>query len=315
MTDLAKKIFDRYEVRKSKSQKLAFESFLRQFSEENGYSFSVETGPHGLRNLVIGEISNAKAVFSAHYDTCVKLLFANRVTPTCIPLYLGYQIGIGILLALPALLTLVVLTLCSPWIEQCVGSETLSSCLILIVYFAVFAATILLLQKGPANPHTANDNTSGVMTLLEIMLALQPQEKQMVAFVFFDQEEAGMLGSKAFVKAHKAQMADRLLLNFDCVSDGDHVLLILRKKATSFAPYLKRAFLSDARFQVKCISKGAIYTSDQTQFVCGVGVAVCRKKGRLLFIGRIHTRHDTVYREENIHYLAECSTRLLSLLP
>ena len=51
---------------------------------------------------------------------------------------------------------------------------------------------------GKPNKHTANDNTSGVITLLELMNRLSPEQKERTAFVFFDNEENGMLGSAFF---------------------------------------------------------------------------------------------------------------------
>ena len=57
-------------------------------------------------------------------------------------------------------------------------------------------------------------------------------------------------------------------------------------------------------------SKGAIYPSDQANFVRGVGVAALRKaKSGLLCMDRIHTGRDTVYMEENMAYLTEGAVR------
>lgn len=48
------------------------------------------------RNLVLGDVSSAKVLLTAHCDTCVKMPFPNFITPTNFWVYLGYQILIVI---------------------------------------------------------------------------------------------------------------------------------------------------------------------------------------------------------------------------
>jgi hypothetical protein len=66
---------------------------------------------------------------------------------------------------------------------------------------------------------------------------------------------------------------------------------------------------------VDICSKGVFYPSDQANFPEGIGVAAlkCTKKG-LLYMDRIHTFKDTVYREENIRFLTEGAIRLTQAL-
>ena len=65
-----------------------------------------------------------------------------------------------------------------------------------LVYFLLMEIPIigvlLLFFAGPANKHTANDNTSGVATLIEIMKELPEELRSDVAFIFFDLEEVGL---------------------------------------------------------------------------------------------------------------------------
>lgn len=71
------------------------------------------------------------------------------------------------------------------------------------VWFLCVWAVIALVMIGPANKHNANDNTSGVVTLLEIARSLPESQRGKVCFVLFDLEEAGLIGSAAYRKAHK----------------------------------------------------------------------------------------------------------------
>ena len=114
----------------------------------------------------------------------------------------------------------------------------------------------------------------------------------------------GLFGSMSFARKHKKEMKDKLLLNFDCVSDGENILFALRKGAKKHQNAIKTAFEAKDSFKIDVATKGVFYPSDQMQFPCGVGVATLRAtKGGLLYMNRIHTRRDVIYREENIAFL------------
>ena len=124
-------------------------------------------------------------------------------------------------------------------------------------------------------------------------------------FVFFDNEEKGLFGSSAFNKEHKDVMKDKLLINFDCVSDGDYLMLIPDKNhVAEYEESLKAAF-ADVTEKTVLIesSKGTHYPSDQRNFKKNIAVAAL-KKGRFgLYMDRIHTPRDTVMDEMNISVL------------
>ena len=169
---------------------------------------------------------------------------------------------------------------------------------------------------GPANKHTANDNTSGVTTLIDIMNTVPTKNREDIAFVFFDLEEAGLFGSMAFNIKHKKAMKNKLLINFDCVSDGNNILFAVRKKAKKYIPAIKDAFTENEVFNIEIASKGVFYPSDQMNFPCGVGVAALKRSKffNLLYMNRIHTKKDTIYCEENIKFLVDGSLRLINNL-
>ena len=297
MTETTQEIFKKYQIRKNKQQKSAFIEYVKHLATEQGYTVHVEKGMFGARNIVVGDPTRAKVVYTAHYDTCPVLPFPNFITPKCIALYLLYQVGIifGIFAA----------------VALCIGAfaffaETLNlgtDFTFWITEIAYFGLLFLLLA-GPANKHTANDNTSGVTLLIDIMSELPEDERDSVAFVFFDLEEMGLFGSMSFARKHKSEMKDKLLLNFDCVSDGENMLFALRKNAKKYRSAIETAFEAKDGFLVDIADKGVFYPSDQMQFPCGVGVASLRStKGGLLYMNRIHTHRDVIYREENIAFL------------
>ncbi len=92
MTQTTQTIFDKYEVRKSKKQKTAFIQWVVPILQEHGYPVTVEAGKFGVRNIVIGDIENAKAVFTAHYDTCAVLPIPNFITPKNMLCMIIYQL-------------------------------------------------------------------------------------------------------------------------------------------------------------------------------------------------------------------------------
>ncbi len=294
-------IFEKYQIRKTKKQKTAFINWMRDYSSSLGYNCTVEKASLGARNIVIGNPEAAKAVFTAHYDTCPVMPFPNFITPKCFTFYLLYQFFI----------TFVILTV------SFAASEIIRTYIydIPALEFIFIYGLLFLLMFGPANKHTANDNTSGVTTVIDIMTKLPEDCRDSVAFILFDMEEVGLIGSASYYKKHKKQMKKRLLINFDCVSDGKEIIVYAPKKASQFNNILSQAFVSENGITVQVLNKGVFYPSDQMNYPCGVGVAAFRKtKRNLLYMDKIHTNKDCIYDEENISYLCNASIKLIRSL-
>lgn len=299
VTETGEILLKRYQVRKSKKQKTAFLDFMK---ERYPQAVVEEGGMLHNCNLVIGDVDHARFLLTAHYDTCAQLPFPNFITPKNIPLYLAYNV----LICIPFFL---VGMLC----RYLVGWITDSDWLRYWAFLIGFIASFDLLFFGKANRHTINDNTSGVLTLIEAYEAMTQQEREQVALVFFDNEENGLLGSMHFAKVHRQAMKNKLLLNFDCVSDGDELMLVMQKGALQWEDELCTAFLPDEEKNV-CLerSSNTLYPSDQSNFSCGVGFAALKmKKGVGLYLDRIHTHRDTVLDERNIACLVKGIQRMI----
>ena len=104
-----------------------------------------------------------------------------------------------------------------------------------------------------------------------------------------------------------------LLVNFDCVSDGDTFLVVLphRMKDEPLADVLRASFMPHGgKEAVFPTTKRAVYPSDQVRFRRGVGVAAL-KRGKLgLYLDRIHTKEDTAFDETNIACCVDGMLRL-----
>lgn len=304
MTPISETVLKHWQVRKTADQKTAFIQFLQgQFPE-----LRVEADKKS-RNLVLGDLSSARVVLTAHYDTCARLPFPNFITPLNFPVYLGYQL----LITAPFI---ALLLLIRGLVLHLTHSELLG---FWIGYAAMMSSMFYLLMGGPANPYTANDNTSGVITLLELYQAMTPQQRSRVALVFFDNEENGLLGSKAFYKAHKQEAwKEKLLLNFDCVSDGDTFLFVLNKPGmNNYGDTLRAAFPASQAKQVLMESTAkAFYPSDQANFPVSCAVAALNQhKLWGLYMDKIHTPEDRCFDTRNIEFLTAGTLRFLDSLP
>lgn len=302
MTQLSKEIFENWQVRKTRKQKTAFIEFMQSQIPE----LQVEQGGFGNnRNLVIGDVKSADVVLGAHYDTCARLFFPNFLTPKNFLLYIGYS-----------------LLICIPFGLVALGINALLHLVtqnFVLLYWGTFLPTMALMFflfiGGKPNPHTANDNTSGVITLCELWAAMSEEQRAKTAVVFFDNEENGLLGSAFFRKLHKKDdIHKKLVINYDCVSDGDHILLVVSKPAKKvYGARIAGAFTgTDGKTISIENAASTLYPSDQGNFPVSMGVAAFKKKRFVgLYMNRIHTVKDTVFRQENIDLLVAGTLELL----
>ena len=301
MNEISKEILEKYQVRKTKKQKTAFIEFMRTHFpniriQTDGLSYN--------RNIVIGNPDTAKVVFGAHYDTQAVMPIPNFIMPRSITVSVLY----AFVLVIPMF---VVAGAVGKLAELIFNDPAMSSFFMMLTYCAL----LLLMIFGPANRHTANDNTSGIITLIELMDSMTEEERAQSCFVFFDNEEKGLFGSSAFNKEYKKTMKEKLLINFDCVSDGDYLMLIYNKKAAEHKNALSSAFENVTEKNVLINpEKGTYYPSDQKNFKKSVGVASFKKSKFGLYMDKIHTPKDKVFDERNIAVLVESFKKFVNLI-
>lgn len=300
MTGSTKIIFANHEVRKTKLQKTYFIEWVTEYIKNLGYDVKIEKGSLGARNIVVGDVKAAKVIFTAHYDTCAVMPLPNFITPKSFICYLLYQLVLTlVIIAVPAVVAALV---------GLVNEALVPLVAVLGIYLMLF-----LIMFGPANKHTANDNTSGVTAVLDLLTSIPEDKRGKVAFVLFDLEEAGLIGSSSFAKKHIKEIKDTLLINFDCVSDGDNILFALNRKAKGYKEKLEEAYIPDEKFSVEVCYKGVFYPSDQMNVPLGVGVAALKKSKKfgVLYMDKIHTKKDLIYEQDNIDFLVKGSIRLI----
>jgi Zn-dependent M28 family amino/carboxypeptidase len=191
------------------------------------------------------------------------------------------------------------------------NSELAYAGIFLTLYFGLF----ILCFKAFTNKNNANDNTSGVATILTLIEELSREQLEKVAFILFDNEEKGLQGAKAYSKAHKTQMQDKMLVNFDCVANGKNVIFIAKPKAEANPYYttLKESFKPSEDFNVDFYAiKDAVSNSDYKKFEQGVCCVACKKSRKgILYTPYIHTKKDVIADVENIEFLVKSSVNFV----
>lgn len=296
MNTLSHKILDSYQVRMRKRQKNAFIELLKT---ELPYEMRIEKTYFGGQNIIFGDPDKAKYILTAHYDTAPVLPFPNFIAPRNMLAYLGYM-----LVLMAGLLLIIGL---AEWLVFLIFGE---NAIQMLAYFSILAFCFLWMFIGKPNKHTANDNTSGVITLLE---ALQDETiRENCCIVLFDLEEMGLYGSAGFSGKHK-NLKKKPVINFDCVGDGNHIMFVIPKKEKELKEKLQAAFRPlDNKQVIFCNASTTFYPSDQSNFKRGIGVAAFKKKKLLgYYMNRIHTAKDTVCEAKNIELLVDGLKRLV----
>lgn len=297
---------EKFPIRKSRKQKDAFRTWFIAWAQEQGYTAEA-TKPKSLfgsSNVVVGDPETAQVVFTGHFDTPAVMPVPNFITPRNVLVYILYQVVMLPVMLAPGIL----IGAGAGWMGSYVSEEVGFLC----GYFTTMALMIVmvcLLMFGPANKHNVNDNTSGVAAVMELMTRLPAEQRSKAAFILFDNEEKGLLGSAAYASAHKAVKKEKLLINMDCVGDGEHMLFFANKRTRKLPefPWLVEAMegATGRNFLMNDMEK-CVYPSDQSNYRYGIAVCACNKMKVLgYYCDKIHTKKDTVCEQANLDFLAE----------
>ena len=289
-----------YPIRKSTEQKQGFQKYIVDLLAKKGIEARIETTKDGKnQNIVVGDPTKAKAVFTAHYDTPARSIFPNIMIPQNKLVFYAYQF-------VPVLFLVAVSLL----VGYIVGNLIFNSFEVfyftfMIAYYGLFFG----IMRGFANKFNYNDNTSGVATVLSIIDGLSADELQNFAFILFDNEEKGKKGSAAYYKDNSDDMKGRFLVNFDCVGNGNNVVFIAQKDAVDSSEFglLKQSFVAGDNFSLDfCSYKEGQSNSDHKNFPKGVACVACKKSNSgLLYTPNIHTSRDVVVDNKNIDFIAK----------
>ena len=102
-----------------------------------------------------------------------------------------------------------------------------------------------------------------------------------------------------------------MLINFDCVGDGENIVTMADRHCRKDAAYplfvdVLSQNAANAEVNYLCRKmKFMQFPSDQMNFKKGIGVCSLKKSPIGYYVARIHTYFDTKCRKENVDYLTK----------
>ena len=303
---LANSYITEHPTRTKKKTKEAFIQRTKESFGELGYT-EQEMMEHksffGGRNLIIGP-PDADYIFTAHYDT------PGRNGWLVLPF--SKVLGMSISSMIGAIMLFVIifgLGFITGFIN--VNVETYTMILDILPILAIIV--VLPLLFAVKNPHNHNDNTSGCIGVYNVATIIQghPELRKRSAFILFDNEEVGLFGSTAVAKWRKKNYPNKknsLVINMDCIADGDLLIVASRGKSIVKGEREKLAqFLLGEGFEALQKNSSILgYLSDHANFSKGIMLSFARRS-RLggLYLPNIHTARDRVWDLEQIDKLSE----------
>jgi len=309
--NLADRFFSKFETRARRKEKDAFLACAKEGFRELGYTdaeMSIQQSGLGGKNLIIGA-PDADVLFTAHYDTPGRNGWLMMPCVKTVGMSLAALVGLFlfVVLAVPGIL----LNIFGTDIAHYATLDLLLRLFPIVIFFG-----ILFIK----NPHNHNDNTSGCIGVYNVatIIAENPTLRERCAFVLFDMEEQGLLGSGAFAKWRSKTYPGKeqsYVINLDCIGVGEHLILASTKKPIAEAERAKMAqFLQGEGFDtIEKTSSLLGYLSDHAKFDRGVMLAFLRRaKLGGLYIPNIHTGRDRECDLEQIERLSASVVKYVS---
>jgi hypothetical protein len=207
-----------YKKQKAIARK-AIESELRLL----GYNpiISKDKGIIRTNYNIMTECENPEYIICGHYDN-PKMIMSRAMS------YYSGKLSYGkkkYIFSIMFVLFYFALSMGINFLIYAIFKYNLNSNKMFIVYMAVLACMMCTNLFYPI--YSADDNTSGVIAILLLADKLKDKNNK-IQFVFFDNEEKGCKGSKAFIK--NAQVNKNIkIINLDCVGRGKHIFIEAEK--------------------------------------------------------------------------------------
>ena len=152
--------------------------------------------------------------------------------------------------------------------------------------------TLTAHYDSTALSHGAYDNMTGSVGLLGVMEATKDRKMNYgLRFVFCGSEERGLLGSKAYVKAHEAELEKTALnINLDMIGSimGQFIACVTAEdKLAGYISYM------GAELGFPAAARPGVYASDSTSFADKGVPALSFARAASNAVAPIHCRYDT----------------------
>ncbi|KGO13331.1 M28 family peptidase [Clostridium botulinum] len=294
---ISKKVTKDFGIRHNYNEKTNFLEFIDKELKFLGYETEIVQGKNvkQCRNLCTVE-GNADIIFTAHYDT-----------PGTMPKFLGFIFKLfgHARQIIGSIIYIVIILLLIRFIKNALN--------ISISYMVVFILIIFpMLIKNKKN---YNDNSSGVITLLNIAYELKNNENlkgkaDKIKIVFLDNEESGLLGSNLLSKYWQEKdeyFKEKKIINFDCVGVGDIPIVYYSKELDyELADFLQN-ILSCCKKDSKKFMCRYYPLSDDYSFKKNPAISIIFSNKSIIpggyYIPNVHCSKDNVLKLENIQWL------------
>ncbi len=271
---MEKLLLEKHRKRFFAYQKKKFRNDLKRELEVQGLEVEFDSG-FLATNILIGN-KKANNVLIAHYDTATNMAILYPFIKLFGLFYANIIISLFLLLLLFT------------------GHYNL------IMLFSLFLFLGLLIP----NRYNFNDNSSGVISVLEFAIANKDNDDFL--YVLTDNEEKGLIGALRLRKylTKNNLLGGKKFLNIDCVATGEQIIVAAGSK-NSYADEVYAKMTNNAKLKLK-VSKSI--SSDHLVFK-NQGAMLTRVDKALLtndiYIKHIHTNKDREYHLEYMDYVQE----------
>jgi hypothetical protein len=213
--------------RYTKKQKAYFINQIGEFYPENGFLITLlekKTRFFHLMNVVAGDISRAKTVFIAGYDTPSSAFFPiTKYYPFHAEKNIaGERLDIVMKIVL-AVLAVLGAFFCFRFSLNALGGMKAAY----LGMAGVLTLVAILAMWTRANPFNFNRNSASLAVMAKI--AENCKQNPEIAFVFLDYEASAFEGLKALVEDKR--FLDKTLIMLDCLASGETLLVAHRAAA------------------------------------------------------------------------------------
>lgn len=299
INSLVKRITAAFPARYTGKQKQAFRAFLLRELTDLGWEAEVITGGRVFRSQnVVTKSPEADVLLLAHYDTIGRDPLGGLIGRVVGYKPSGQLIG-GALVGLA-------LVRVGDMLHRIALAAGLPRLLLLPLELLV--PLVLLLPLFLPNKHCLNDNTSGVITLLNIARVLNeyPALKGRIQLAFVDLEEVGLFGSR-HLRRHLLTVGIDLqrmnIINLDCVGWGQvPVVCSAGNRAKAEALY---HHLRSSRPDVALSNMPSDHMSFRREGAAAVIFGNPALLGKNFYVPNVHSSRDIHLDPSNIAWLTE----------
>ncbi|NFV12158.1 M28 family peptidase [Clostridium sporogenes] len=296
---ISKKVTKDFGIRHTYNEKTNFLEFIDGELKSLGYETEIIQGKNikQCRNLCTVE-GNEEIIFMAHYDT-----------PGTMPKFLGFIFKLfGHTRQITGSIIYIIIILLLIRYLRNISNVSIS-------YMIIFILIIFpMLIK---NKNNYNDNSSGVVTLLNIAYELKNNENlkgkvDKIKMVFLDNEESGLLGSNLLSKYWQEKdkyFKEKKIINFDCVGIGDIPMVYYSKELDyKLADSLQNILCSCRKNSKKFMCK-YYPLSDDFSFKKNPSVSIIFSNNSIIpggyYMPNVHCLKDNVLELKNIRWLTK----------